>query len=75
MKDKEYDRQFNMMMQRRMQGHDVIKKIEDRFKDLPEGEAQEFYDDGLESNEIDIEAPKTDEAKVTKYIISTRNGL
>ena len=54
------------MLQRR-QGKDVIKNIEERYKDLPEGEgeAQEMYEaDGLESNDDDIEPPKLDDPKV-----------
>lgn len=64
MKDKEYDKQFNQMLQRR-QGKDVIKNIEERYKDLGDGEAQELYEaDGLDSNDDDIEPPKLDDPKV-----------
>lgn len=78
MKDKEYDKQFNQMLQRR-QGKDVIKNIEERYKDLGEGEgegeAQELYEaDGLDSNDDDIEPPKLDDPKVNYIISNGRSG-
>ena len=63
-KDTEYDRRIKEALEKKSRKN-VLANLEEKYKDLSEGEAMEYMEaDGLESNEEDVEPPGLKDPKI-----------